>query len=147
MKQPGEGQSGSEWSPLRHNGDEQHILNTRHHQQVASTRGNGLRVHLLLWCGTQYILYDTKWCWSRGQRFAWMRLYQLETVRNYRWDPSRKVVVWQFALASIGIFPGDDPALDTMSMEMDLEINGEAEDRILHRMAKAQDLFEMWQGG
>jgi len=76
-----------------------------------------------------------------------MRLYQLETVRNYRWDPSRKVVVWQFALASIGIFPGDDPALDTMSMEMDLEINGEAEDRILHRMAKAQDLFEMWQGG
>jgi len=41
---------------------------------------------------------------------------------------------------------GTDPELDTMNTENDSEMNKEAEERILHRMAKFHDFLEMWQG-
>jgi len=57
-----------------------------------------------------------------------------------------KVVVWQFARANNGILAGDDPALNTTNTDNDLQIKKEAEDRILHRMAKVRNLLEMSQG-
>jgi len=39
-----------------------------------------------------------------------------------------------------------DPELDTTNTENDSEMKKEAEERKLHRMAKVQDLLEMWQG-
>jgi len=57
-----------------------------------------------------------------------------------------KVVVRQFARADNGILAGTDPELDIMNTENDSEMKKEAEERKLHRMAKVQDFFEMWQG-
>jgi hypothetical protein len=62
-----------------------------------------------------------------------------ETVRE-------KVVVRQFALANNGILVGTDPELDNANTENDLEMEKEAEERKLHRMAKVHDFLEMWQG-
>ena len=47
----------------------------------------------------------------------------------------QKVVVRQFARANNGILAGADPELDTMNTENDSEIEKEAEERKLHRMA------------
>jgi len=41
---------------------------------------------------------------------------------------------------------GTDSELDTTNTENDAEIKQEAEERKLHRMAKAHDFLEMWQG-
>jgi len=38
----------------------------------------------------------------------------------------------------------DYPALVTTNTDNDLQMKGEAEDTTLHRMAKLQDLLEMW---
>ena len=51
----------------------------------------------------------------------------------------KKVVVRQFARATNRILAGDDPALDMMNTENDLERN-------LHRIAKVHGFLEMWQG-
>jgi len=57
-----------------------------------------------------------------------------------------KVVVRQFARANNGILPVTDPELDTPHTESDSEMNKEAEEKTLHRMAKVHDFLEMWQG-
>jgi len=58
----------------------------------------------------------------------------------------KEVIVRQFAQANIGILAGNDPALDTMITENDSEMYWEAEETKLHRMAKAHNFLEMWQG-
>jgi hypothetical protein len=45
-----------------------------------------------------------------------------------------------------GILAGTDPELDTTSIENNLEMKKEAEERKLHRIAKVHDCLEMWQG-
>jgi len=62
-----------------------------------------------------------------------------ETIRE-------KVVARQFARANNGILAGTDPELHTTNTENDSEIKNEAEERMLHRMAKVHDILEMWQG-
>ena len=57
-----------------------------------------------------------------------------------------KVVVRQFARANNGILAGTDRELDTPHTENHSEMKKEADERKLHRMAKVQDLLEMWQG-
>jgi hypothetical protein len=42
---------------------------------------------------------------------------------------------------------GNNPALDTTETENNLELKKEAEEWILHRMAKAHNYLEMWQVG
>jgi len=61
-------------------------------------------------------------------------------------DPSRQVVVRQFAQANKGIWAGHYPALNMTKTENDTEINNDADLRILHKMAKINDFLEMWQG-
>jgi len=57
-----------------------------------------------------------------------------------------KVVVRQSARANNRILAGADPELDTMNTENDMETKKEAEERELHRMAKAHNFLEIWQG-
>jgi len=56
------------------------------------------------------------------------------------------VVVRQFARANSGLLAGDDPVLDPDSTDNDMEMKREAEEKMLHRMAKVHDFLEMWQG-
>jgi hypothetical protein len=58
----------------------------------------------------------------------------------------KKVVIKQFARANTGILAGTAPQLDTTNTENDPEMKKEAEERKLHRMAKVQDVLDMWQG-
>jgi len=58
----------------------------------------------------------------------------------------KKVVVRQFARANSGLLAGDDPVLDPISTDNDMELKREAEEKKLHRMAKVYDFLEMWQG-
>ena len=60
--------------------------------------------------------------------------------------PGKKVIVRLFARANNGILAINDPSLDTMNTENDSEINREAEENKLHRMAKVHNFVEMWQG-
>jgi len=53
----------------------------------------------------------------------------------------KKVVVRQFGCANNGILAGTDPELDTTNTENVSEMKKEAEERILHRMAKVQDVW------
>jgi len=57
-----------------------------------------------------------------------------------------QVVIRQFARANTGILAGTNPLLDISNTENDSEMNKEAENRKLHRMAKVHDFLEMWQG-
>ena len=57
-----------------------------------------------------------------------------------------KVVERQFARANNGMLAGTDPEFDTTNTENDSEMTKEAEERILHRMAKVHVPLEMWQG-
>jgi hypothetical protein len=57
-----------------------------------------------------------------------------------------KAVVRQFGLANNGILAGMDPELDTTNTENDSEIEKEAEERKLQRMAKVHNFLEIWQG-
>jgi len=57
-----------------------------------------------------------------------------------------KVVVRQFVQSNIKIMAGTDHELDTTNTENDSEMEKEAEERKLHRMAKVHDVLEMWQG-
>ena len=59
---------------------------------------------------------------------------------------AKKVIVTQFARANNGILAGTDPELDTMNIENDSEMKKAVEEKKLHRMAKAHDVLEMWQG-
>jgi len=45
-----------------------------------------------------------------------------------------------------GMLAGDEIESDTTSTENDSERKKEAEERTMHRMAKVQDILEMWQG-
>jgi len=56
------------------------------------------------------------------------------------------VVVRQFAPANSGLLAGDDPLLYLDSTDNDMEMKREAEEMMLHRMAKIHDFLEMWQG-
>jgi len=58
----------------------------------------------------------------------------------------KKVVVRQFARANSGLLAGDDPVLDPDSTNNDMEMKREAEEKMLHRMAKVHNFLEMWQG-
>jgi hypothetical protein len=58
----------------------------------------------------------------------------------------KNVVVKQFAQANNRILAGTDPKLDTKNTENHLEMEKEAEERILQRMAKVHDVLEIWQG-
>ena len=57
-----------------------------------------------------------------------------------------KIVVKQFSHTNIGILGGADPELDSKNTKINSEMNKAAEKRKLHRIAKVQDLLEMWQG-
>jgi len=57
-----------------------------------------------------------------------------------------KVVVRQFTWANHKILAGADPELDSANRENVSQMNNEAEERKLHRMAKVHDFLEMWQG-
>jgi hypothetical protein len=58
----------------------------------------------------------------------------------------KKGVVRQFARANNRILAGTDTELYTTNTENTSEMKKEAEERILHRMAKAHDFLELWQG-
>jgi len=58
----------------------------------------------------------------------------------------KMVVVRQFARANNSILAGTDPEMDTMNTENHSEMNKEAEERKLHRMAKVHGFLEMWHG-
>jgi len=74
--------------------------------------------------------------------------------RVIRWSHSKirgvtrreKVVGRKFALANHGLQAGDDPILDPSSIDNDLEMKREAEEKKLHRMAKDHTCWEMWPG-
>jgi len=55
-------------------------------------------------------------------------------------------VVRQFARANNGMLASAGPGLDTTNTENDSEMKKEAEERILHRVAKVHEFLEMWQG-
>jgi len=55
-----------------------------------------------------------------------------------------KVVVKQFARANDGTLAGTDPELDNANTESDSDMQKEAEERKLHRMAKVHHCLEMW---
>jgi len=55
------------------------------------------------------------------------------------------IVLRQFPWAYNKILVGDDPALDRMNTERDLELKREAEEWKLHGIAKVHNFFEMWQ--
>jgi len=57
-----------------------------------------------------------------------------------------KVFVRQFAGPINSILTGTYPELETTNTENNSEMKEEAEERTLHRMAKVQDILEMWQG-
>jgi len=57
-----------------------------------------------------------------------------------------EVVVRQFAQANNGSLACADPEFDTMNAENDSDMENEAEERTLHRMANVHDFSEMWQG-
>jgi hypothetical protein len=58
----------------------------------------------------------------------------------------KKGVVTQFSQANNWILAGTDPELDDSNTENDTEMKKESEEWKLHRMAKVQDLLEMWLG-
>jgi len=62
-----------------------------------------------------------------------------ETVRE-------EVIARQFARANNEIFEGDFAWLDTAEPENDLELNKEAEEMKLRRVANVHHFLEMWQG-
>jgi len=78
--------------------------------------------------------------------------WQPGTVANTTWRQSKttrkslrkKFIATQFARANNGIFAGADPSLDPMNTENDSEMKKEAEERKLHRMAKAH---HFWRSG
>jgi hypothetical protein len=57
-----------------------------------------------------------------------------------------KAMVKQFARSNNGILAGADPELDTMNTENDTEMQKEATERKMHRMAKVHNCLQMWQG-
>jgi len=57
-----------------------------------------------------------------------------------------KVVLTQYAPANHGILAGADPELDTTNTDNDSEMEKEAKEKKLHRMANVDDFLEMWQG-
>jgi len=56
----------------------------------------------------------------------------------------QKVIVRQYARVDNGILAGIDSVLHTTEAENDIELNREAEERTLHRMAKVHNLLQMW---
>jgi hypothetical protein len=56
------------------------------------------------------------------------------------------VGVWQSARANSRLMAGDDPILDPNSIDNNMELKREAEEKKLHRMAKVHYYLEMWQG-
>jgi hypothetical protein len=56
-----------------------------------------------------------------------------------------KVVVRQFARANSRLPAGDNPVLVPNSTDNEMELKREAEEKMLHRMAKVHDVMEMWQ--
>jgi len=57
-----------------------------------------------------------------------------------------KVVVTQFAQVNNGWLAGDDPVLDPTSTGNDMEVKRQAEQKMLHWVAKVHDFLEMSQG-
>jgi hypothetical protein len=55
-------------------------------------------------------------------------------------------VVMQFARSNNGILGGADPELDTTNTENDTEMQKEAMEWKMHRMAKVHNCLQMWQG-
>ena len=56
----------------------------------------------------------------------------------------QKVVVRQYARADNGILAGIDSVLHTTEAANDIELNREAEERKLHRMANVHNLLQVW---
>ena len=56
------------------------------------------------------------------------------------------VIVRQIAGDNLRILAHDDPVRDMMNTDHNLEVNREAWERKIHRMAKVHDILEMWQG-
>jgi len=55
-----------------------------------------------------------------------------------------KVVRRQFRRANPRLLAGNDPILDPTSADNDMEMQREAEQKMLHQMAKVNNLLEMW---
>jgi len=70
----------------------------------------------------------------------------VEAVKNHRRDPSQNVVVRLFSQVSNGLLAGEDPVLDPSSIENDMEMKREAEEKKFHWTAKVHDFLEIWQG-
>ena len=58
----------------------------------------------------------------------------------------KKVVVRQFVQGNNRILAGTDPQLENANTENDSEIEKDAEERKLHKMAKVHPFLMMWQG-
>jgi hypothetical protein len=57
-----------------------------------------------------------------------------------------KIIVRHFARRNSWLFAGEDPELHPTSVYKDMELKTEAEQKMLHRMAKVDDCWEMSQG-
>jgi hypothetical protein len=69
----------------------------------------------------------------------------VEAVKPPRRETSRKVVIDQFAQANNRLLAGDVPTLHTSSTNYNIEMQTEAEQTKLHRIAKVHHLLKMWQ--
>jgi len=98
-------------------------------------------------------IWNTTYCLSYHMVSAWRPVFHLGEMlsdsgrRKPQWGPFAKTVLpRQRVWANNGIVPDNDPVLDTMEVENDIELMTEAEERKLHRMAKVNNFLEMWQG-
>jgi hypothetical protein len=57
-----------------------------------------------------------------------------------------KVIVKQIAWANNGVLTGDHPALHTTSTDNDMEMKREEQQMMLHRMAMAHNVLDLWSG-
>jgi len=76
--------------------------------------------------------------------------FERNAISWKQWNPTSKtlhenVIVRQFARADTGTLGGSDLAMDTMETEYNLELNREAKERKLHRMAKVHNKLKIWQ--
>jgi len=85
------------------------------------------------------IAVEATFCRARDV-FSWS---QINTSRKTLCE---QVIVRKSARANNGMLAADDPALDMMEPETNLEMKRAAEERQLHSIVKVHDIVEMWQG-
>jgi hypothetical protein len=93
-----------------------------------------------------HIVYHATWRWS-GEQFSPARdVIGLGKSKSTGKPLHKEVVVRQFARTKHTILAGANSELDTTNPENHSELKKEAEENILHRMAKVHDRLEMWLG-